>query len=151
MKIWSVGEQPGQKLLGSNLKSVHPFYHVPFLILVYYFVALGHLGPLRHNLKLLGLSSAPPKGWDWKPCLYGPYFVHMGTVMLQQKLALPKLYPQSWKNTIVYNVFVCCSITTYLFLETSQNPDKQPHTICPLAKLTVGTIHWGRIGSPAII
>ena len=37
-----------------------------------------------------------------------PCLVHRGTVMLEQERDFPKLFPQSWKHTIVSNVFVCC-------------------------------------------
>lgn len=34
-----------------------------------------------------------------------------GTVTLEEEMAFPKLLTQRWNHTIVYNVFLYCSIT----------------------------------------
>ncbi|KAK3533131.1 hypothetical protein QTP70_008806 [Hemibagrus guttatus] len=44
------------------------------------------------------------------PCLYGPCFVHWCAVMLEQEVAIPKLFPQSWEHEIVQNVLVFISV-----------------------------------------
>lgn len=36
-----------------------------------------------------------------KPCVYGPHFVHRGTVMMGQERTFSKLLPQVWKHTVV--------------------------------------------------
>ena len=57
-----------------------------------------------------------------KPFMYGLRFVHGGIVMLKQKRAFPKLLPQSWKNRIVENVIVCCSVKISLHWNQGAKP-----------------------------
>ena len=47
---------------------------------------------------------------DLDKTMYRPHFVHGGIVMLKQEQAFPIL----WKQRIIWNVIVCCSLKIFL-------------------------------------
>ena len=68
------------------------------------------------------------------PCLYGPYFVHWCTVMLEQEGAIPKLSHKVGSMELS-NISWYAEAFRVHFTGTrrpSPAPDKQPHTISPL-------------------
>lgn len=113
---------------------------------------------VRHWFWMRGNSVfVQPKGVWWglgqgrffhteltQPCLYGTSFADLCIVMLEQKRALSKLFPQSWKHKIVQKVLLCWSIKSSFHLLLKKNPIAMPflHQTSQLAQCSQAGKIW---------